>query len=96
MKTATYLLLWGRQQSLVLQEFHDDGVTKPKPCAGLVLTPKGAQQLVVAPTPTDGAQLAGTVKALKHDACGVCGGGGHKQPQARTRTCGWQLAYFLS
>lgn len=66
----THLVCQHRQQPLVLEQLNNHGIAKAKARAGLVLAPKGAQEPVVAAAAADGAEHAGAVKALKHDACG--------------------------
>ena len=59
----------GRQQALFLQQFLDDAVPKPKPCAGLgVPSQRGQQRDVAAPT-TARPHLPGSVPTLKDDTC---------------------------
>jgi len=44
--------LW--QELLVFEEFHDDCVSKAKASTGLVLAPKGLQQLVIPAASSNG------------------------------------------
>ena len=57
------------QQAPVLQQLRNDAVAEAEPRAGLRLAAERGQQAVVAAAAEDGAQLAGAVAALEHDAC---------------------------
>ena len=59
--------LW--QQLLVLQQLHDDSITKPKSSAGLGFPSKSLQQTIIPPSPCYGTQLALPVMGFKHNAC---------------------------
>lgn len=61
------LKLWEKVE--ILEQLHDDCITKAKAGAGLLLAAKGLQQLVIAPSPGNGPQLPFPVPCLKHNPC---------------------------
>jgi hypothetical protein len=66
---TSHLLSQRWQQLLILQQLHNDSIAKPKASARHIFAAKGAEQLVISASTADGAQLPGTVKAFKHNAC---------------------------
>lgn len=57
-----------RKKVQVFEQLHDDSITKAKASAGLLLAAKGLQELVIAPSSSNGPQLPLPVSCLKHDA----------------------------